>query len=313
MKYLKLSGIMENNMSKIMRIESISQLHEMIGCEKPRHPMITLIEPSMIKTEVPVIRRQITTNFYTISLKNGHECKIKYGRQNYDFQEGTLMFLAPEQVIEPITESESSEFDGWVLIFHPELIRKSSLGKKMNEYTFFSYDSHEALHLSEQERKTVTGIVEAIRHEYSQNIDLYSQDLIISNLELMLNHCNRFYGRQFITRANVYKDVVIRFEAFLKDYFDSGKTESQGLPDVKFCAEAMGYSTNYLSDLLKKETGKSTQEHIHYYLIEKAKNMLLGTEEPVNRIASSLGFEYPQHFSKLFKNKTGVSPAEYRS
>jgi AraC-like DNA-binding protein len=157
----------------------------------------------------------------------------------------------------------------------------------MNEYTFFSYDSHEALHLSEQERLIVTSIVKAIENEYSQNIDVYSQDLIISKLELLINHCNRFYGRQFITRTNVNKDVIIRFEEFLKDYFDSRDLESKGLPDVKYCAEAMGYSPNYLSDLLKKEIGKNTQEHIHFYLIEKAKTMLLGTEEPVYRIASS--------------------------
>jgi AraC-like DNA-binding protein len=284
----------------------------MIGCEKPRNPLVTLIDQSMIKSKMPVLSQQIITDFYTISLKNGNECRIKYGRQNYDFQEGTLMFLAPGQIIEPISESEEAEPMGWVLIFHPDLIRKSLLGKKINEYTFFSYDSHEALHVSEQERKTATGIAEAIRYEYSQNIDVYSQDLIISNLELLLNHCNRFYGRQFITRTNVNSDIVIRFEEFLKDYFESGKPEAQGLPDVKYCAKEIGYSPNYLSDLLKKETGKNTQEHIHYYLIEKAKNMLLGTKQPVYRIANSLGFEYPQHFSKLFKNKTGLSPAEYR-
>ncbi|MDP4180874.1 MAG: helix-turn-helix transcriptional regulator [Bacillota bacterium] len=300
-------------MSNFIRIESISHLHDMIGCEKPKHPMVSLIDQSMIKIQIPVTGHQITSNFYTITLKNVHECKIKYGRQNYDFQEGTLMFLSPDQIIVPISESEKIESDGWILLFHPDLIRKSSLGKKMNEYSFFSYDTHEALHISEEERKTVTGIAEAIRNEYSKNIDEFSQELIVSNIELMLNHCKRFYSRQFITRKNVNKDIIIRFEEFLKDYFESGKTESQGLPDVKCCADALGYSPNYLSDLLRKETGKGAQEHIHYHLIEKAKNMLLGTEEPVNRIASLLGFEYPQHFSKLFKNKTGVSPAEYRS
>jgi len=299
-------------MGKIINIESISQINEMIGNEKLKHPLITLIEPSKVKM-IPVIEQQITLSLYSISLKNGHECKIKYGRQNYDFQEGTLMCLAPGQTIEPFSASENTELDGWVLIFHPDLISKSTLGKKMNAYTFFSYDSHEALHLSDIERQTVTNIVKTIKAEYSQNIDVHSQDLIISNLELLLNYCKRFYGRQFITRTNVYKDVVIQFEEFLKSYFDSEKPEALGLPSVKYCAEEMCYSPNYLSDLLKKETGKTTQEHIHFYLIEKAKILLLGTQEPVNRIANSLGFESPQHFSKLFKNKTGMSPIEYRN
>jgi AraC-like DNA-binding protein len=299
-------------MDKIMRIETISQINEMIGNEKLKHPLITLIEPSKVKT-IPVIEQQITMGLYSISLKNGHECKIKYGRQNYDFQEGTLMCLAPGQTIEPFSASEDIELEGWLLVFHPDLIRKSALCKKMNEYTFFSYDSHEALHVSDQERQTATNIVNTIRNEYTQNLDIHSQDLIISNLELLLNYCKRFYGRQFITRTNINKDVVIRFEEFLKSYFDSDKPESQGLPSVKYCAQEMGYSPNYLSDLLKKETGKNTQEHIHFYLIEKAKMMLLGTEEPVYKIANSLGFDYPQHFSKLFKNKTGMSPVEYRN
>lgn len=300
-------------MREIINIESISQINEMIGYEKLKHPLITLIEPSKVKM-MPVIENQVTMSLYSISLKNGHECRIKYGRQSYDFQEGTLMCLAPGQTIEPfsISENTDADLDGWVLLFHPDLINKSSLGKKMSEYTFFSYDSYEALHLSDMERQTVTNIVMTIKDEYSRNLDVHSQDLIISNLELLLNYCKRFYGRQFITRTNVYKDVVIRFEEFLRSYFDSNKPESQGLPSVKYCAQEMSYSPNYLSDLLKKETGKSAQEHINFYLVEKAKNMLLGTQEPVNRIAHSLGFEYPQHFSKLFKNKTGMSPAEYR-
>jgi len=301
-------------MGKIMRIESISQIHEMIGYDKPKHPLVTFIDPSKI-TAKPVLDQQFSIGLYSISLKNGHECKLKYGRQHYDFQEGSLMFLAPNQTIEPVSVEEKAETasDGWILIFHPDLIRKSPLGRKMNDYTFFSYDSHEALHLSDQERQTVTKLAKAIENEYSQNIDVHSQELIISNLELLLNYCKRFYGRQFITRTNANKDVVVRFEELLKSYFDSDKPESQGLPSVKYCAQEMGYSPNYLSDLLKKETGKNTQEHIHFYLIEKAKTMLLGTEEPVYRIAYSLGFEYPQHFSTLFKNRTGMSPAEYRN
>lgn len=304
-------------MANIIKFESISQVHEMIGYEKPRHPLISLIETPEIKIDIPVIGQHFTMDFYVISLKNGHECRIKYGRQRYDFQEGSLLFMAPDQIIEPVTESDTAleepDPSGWVLIFHPDLLRRTSLGKKMNEYTFFSYDSHEALHVSDQERQTVTSIAQAIRNEYRNNLDNHSHELIVTNLELMLNYCKRFYGRQFITRSNENKDVIVRLEDYLKSCFDADGPLSRGLPSVKDCAREMGYSPNYLSDLLKKETGKNTQEHIHCHLIEKAKNLLLGTEEPVYRIAYALGFDYPQHFSKLFKNKTGMSPAAYRN
>ncbi|MDA3851846.1 MAG: helix-turn-helix domain-containing protein [Spirochaetaceae bacterium] len=303
-------------MGEKLELDSISQIHEMIEYEKPKHPLITLIETSKIPSNriMPLVDRQILSNLYSINLKNGQECELLYGRNHYDFEEGSMMFTAPGQCFTPFTQSKRVETDkpGWSLIFHPDLIRKSSLARKINEYTFFSYDSHEALHLSDQEIKTVTKVVMAIKDEYSQNIDVYSQDLIISNLELLLNYGKRYYGRQFITRSNMNKDIVIKFEDFLRSYFQSQTLESQGIPKVKYCAREMGYSSNYLSDLLKKETGKNTQEHIYFYLIEKAKNLLLASEDPVSSIAYLLGFEYPQHFSKLFKNKTGMSPTEYR-
>ena len=198
-------------------------------------------------------------------------------------------------------------------MFHPDLIRNSALANKMKEYSFFSYAAHEALHVSEKERETITNIARAIRNEYSKNLDIYSHELILSNLELMLNHCKRFYGRQFITRVAVNKDIIARFEDFLRSYFDSDKPEKLGLPSVKYCAKEMGYSPNYLSDLLRKETGKNTQDHVYFHLLEKAKDLLIGTNSPVYEIAYSLGFEYPQHFSKLFKQKTGRSPSEYRN
>jgi AraC-like DNA-binding protein len=298
-------------MEKILRVKTVSQLHEMIGYEKPRHPLISLIEMSQVSV-MPVIDCQVAMGLYSISLKSGDECRIKYGRQTYDFQERTMMFMAPDQVVEPFSAPGDMAKDGWILLFHPDLLQRSPLGRKMGEYSFFSYYSHEALHLSDEERRSVSGLVQAINEEYSRNMDSHSHELILSNLELLLNYCKRYYGRQFITRTNADKDVIARFEEYLQSWFASDRTKSAGLPTVKDCAEAMHYSPNYLSDLLKKETGKSTQEHIHFQLIEKAKTLLLGTEEPVNRIAASLGFEYPQHFSKLFKNKTGMSPAEYR-
>ncbi|NNF97762.1 MAG: helix-turn-helix transcriptional regulator [Desulfobacteraceae bacterium] len=304
-------------MNTIIRIESIAQVHDIIGYKSPKHPLITLIEPEKMKQlKIPIMNYQVISSLYAVSLKNGQECQILYGRQHYDFQEGTLMFMAPEQTVMPIKKSdvsEKAEWNGWVLLFHPDLIRKSSLVNKMNGYTFFNYDSHEALHISEKERYTVTDIVKTIEHEYSQNMDDFSKELIVSNIELLLNYCKRFYGRQFITRSNVNKDLVMKFEAFITAYFESDKLESNGLLSVKQCAKEMGYSANYLSDLLKRETGKNTQEHIHYSIIEKGRNLLVSTNEPINQIAYALGFDYPQHFSKLFKTKTGMSPAEYRN
>jgi len=301
-------------MDKVIKIESISQLHELIGYEKPKHPLISLIDYSKTKPVISTAHLHIITSFYSINLKDGPSCKTKYGRQYYDFQEGSLVFLAPEQAVYiEEDQPEEPESIGWNLCFHPDLIYKSSLSQKMNDYTFFTYNHNEALHLSDQEKQKITDIVYEIKNEFSQNMDAFSQDLIISQLELFLNYCKRFYSRQFITRTKVNRKVIIRFEEFLKGYFNSDKLELLGLPSVKYCAQTMGYSPNYLSDVLKKETGKNTLEHIHLHLIEKAKTLLLGTDKPVNIIASELGFEYPQHFSKLFKNKTGMSPAEYRN
>jgi len=301
-------------MERIVRIDSISQLHELMGYDKPKHLLITLINYSKIKPRLQTTGLGIITSFYSISLKDGKNCAAKFGRQFYDFQEGSLAFIEPEHVIYVDEEiSDETESIGWNLCFHPDLIYNSSLYKSICEYSFFTYNSSEALHLSNKEKQIITRITNEIENEISQNIDMFSQDLIVSYLELLMNHCKRFYGRQFITRTKANKDVVIRFDEFLKSYFSSDQLESKGLPSVKYCAGEMGYSTNYLSDLLKKETGKNTQEHIYFYLIEKAKGILLWTNKPVNRIASELGFEYPQHFSKLFKNKTGMSPIEYRN
>jgi len=272
-------------MGDYIRIETISQLHESIGYEKPKHPLITLIDLTKISPTISTMDLHILTSFYTICLKEGSNCKNKHGRQHYDFQEGSLTFIAPEQELSVYEDDEEvKNSSGWILSFHPDLIYKSTLSNKMQQYTFFQYNSNEALHLSDQEKVKITDVVKDIQMEFSQNIDVFSQDLIISYIELLLNHCRRFYGRQFITRAKVNRDFIEKFEALLGQYFDSDK----------------------------KETGKNTQEHIHIFLIERAKSLLIGTEKPVSMIAAELGFEYPQHFSKLFKNRTGISPTEYR-
>ncbi|MFZ5966114.1 MAG: helix-turn-helix domain-containing protein [Bacillota bacterium] len=299
-------------MESIIRIDSISMLHELLGYEKPKHPLITLIHLNDINPMMEYQNRQFVTGFYTISLKNGINCDVKYGRSYYDFSEGSLMFMAPEQVIMMDYSPDKTVKEGWMLCFQPDLIRTSELGGKIEQFTFFSYDVSEALHLSEKEKEIITNIVGTIENEFSQNIDVYSHDLIISNIEVLLNYSKRFYGRQFITRASANKDVISRFDILLRNYFSSKSLEEKGIPNVKYLANEMGYSTNYLSDLLKKETGKNTQEHIHLHLLEKAKTLLLGTSEPIYQISYMLGFEYPAHFSKLFKSKTGMSPMAFR-
>ena len=295
-------------MSKILKIDSIAQIHKMVGYEKPKHPLISVIAKEKIKLQnIPDLNLPVSTSLYSISLKNGKECRIIYGRQPYDFQEGSLMFLAPDQLITPISETVNTDWidlSGWILLFHPDLIRKSPLAQKMKEYTFFSYDSHEALHVSEQERKTVTNIVKSIKQECSQNIDVYSQELIISNIELLLNYCKRFYGRQFITRTNAHKDVVIRFEGFLTTYFESEKPEIHGLPSVKFCGEQMGYSPNYLSDLLKQETGKNTQEQYSEYEIISC--YILATSKPDWKQPDKASF-YDSHASPDLHSTSGIN------
>ncbi|EHI99141.1 transcriptional regulator, AraC family [Clostridium sp. DL-VIII] len=297
-------------MNNIFRIDLISELHEVVGYDKPKHPLITILNLNKISGVNVPKNAQTVSGLYTIALKLN--CPFKYGRQNYDFREGSLMSAAPEQVVIIDDEDYKLKQEGWMLCFHPDLIRKSELGRKMNEFTFFSYEVSEALHLSEKEKEIITNIVKTIENELNQNIDEYSQDLIVSNIEVLLNYSKRFYGRQFITRSIANNDVIRRFNILIGDYFNSKDLEEKGIPNVKYLANKMGYSTNYLSDLLRKETGKNTQEHIQLHLIEKAKTLLLGSSEPVNRIAYMLGFEYPAHFSKFFKLKTGISPMEFR-
>lgn len=298
-------------MDNIFRVDSISLLHELFGYDKPKHPLITLIKLGKISGAIKELKdTQFEISFYSISLKNN--CGVIYGRRNVDFREGSLMFMAPGQFIKVDYDRDRKENEGWMLCFHPDLIRKSQLGMRMNEYTFFSYDISEALHLSQKEKDMVTNIVDTIENEFSQNIDVYSHEIIISNIEVLLNYSKRFYGRQFITRGADNKDVISRFHMLLKNYFNSDALEINGLPSVKCLAKEIGYSANYLSDLLKKETGKNTQEHIQLYLIDKAKALLLGSSEPIYNIAYTLGFEYPAHFSKFFKSKTGISPTDFR-
>ncbi len=239
---------------------------------------------------------------------------LLYGKNSYDYEEGTLVFTAPGQVIEYEGDFKISDDgnEGWTLVFHPDLIRKSDLAEKINRYSFFNYDVNEALHLSDDERNTIEELLDKIIKEYSQNLDRYSQHLIVSNIELLLDYCLRFYDRQFYTRTNLNNDFVSKFERTLQEYYQSNKASEIGIPNVNYFAKELSLSSNYLSDLLKKETGKTTQEHIHLFIIEKAKTRLLNSDNSISEIGYALGFEYPQHFSNLFKAKTGFSPRDYR-
>ena len=300
-------------MSEVYRIKSISEVHEIFGLAKPVHPLITIIR-KWPETDFAFGNIRITSDMYLLSMKGKTKgTSFQYGRNSYDFEEGTLVFVNPDQVIsfsDPIEELDDS---GWTILFHPDLIRQAQLGKTIKAHSFFSYEANEALHLSDKEKKFLLELVQKIDLEINQNMDKYSQDLIIQNLETILKYSDRYYDRQFYTRSNLNKDYVSQFEVFLKEYFSSEEHLIKGLPTLKTCGKALNMSGSYLSDLLKIETGRSAKDHIHSFIIEKAKTTLLNSSESISQIAFDLGFEYPQHFSKLFKSKTKMSPSEYRN
>lgn len=288
-------------------------MQKMLPQSKVKHPLVAVVDFSQYEEQFNS-GMKITLGFYSIMFKNFCVNKMKYGQQSYDFQEGSLICIAPRQVItldEPL--QKKVDISGWGLFFHPDLIRGTSLGKTIKNYSFFSYETNEALHLSDKEKKVLYDIVQKIDGELFENIDKHSQTLIVSNIELLLNYCTRYYDRQFITRKHINKDILVRFEKKLQEYLQSSLLSEKGLPTVKFLADKMHLSANYLSDLLKRETGMNAQDRIHYYLIEEAKNLLLSSDMTVGELAFSLGFEYPQYFSRLFKSKTGMTPLEYRN
>lgn len=299
-------------MSEIVHFETITQAIEAFGLPQPKHPLICLMQINKPIANLDFGNATYVFGFYQISLKANICGTMLYGRNTYDFQQGTVIFTKPGQAMSFQASDEEYTPGGWSLLFHPDLIRRSELGKSIEQYSFFSYESHEALHLSDEERNSLTEIALKIATEYSQTIDRYTQKLIISNLELLLDYCTRYYDRQFYVRTNLNQDIVTRFENLLKDYFDSEQSLESGLPTVKYCGQQLNMSSPYLSDLLKKETGCTAQQHIQNTIIDRAKTQLLATNEQISQIAYGLGFEYPQHFSKMFKAHTGMSPAEYR-
>ena len=300
-------------MNDIIQIESISKMHDVFGLPKPRHPLVSIIrfKDTQILPEFHHVR--CTFGMYCVTQKNDTEGTMRYGRNAYDFQEGSMVFIKPGQVLTYDGHLSKAEDPGWALLFHPDLIRKSELAKTIDNYSFFSYDLAEALHISDEEKRSLNEILNKTEGEYQQNIDRHSQKLIVSNIELLLDYCNVYYDSDIYTRSNLNQDVLVKFDRILKEYFDQDNQLLTGIPTVAFCGEALNLSPKYLSDLLKRETGKNAKTHIDDFLLNRAKNQLLNSTGSISEIAYNLGFEYSQHFSKLFKAKAGMSPSEYRN
>ncbi|MDB5025509.1 MAG: transcriptional regulator, AraC family [Mucilaginibacter sp.] len=290
--------------------KSISELMRRLEQPKPLHPLVGLINYDRVKINHEDAGRSFLINFYKISFKKDFKGQVKYGQGYYDFEEGGLAFLAPNQIV--TMSHEENSYDGYALFFHPDLVRNYQLGKNIQQYGFFSYTVSEALFLSEKEKKVITGLFESIANELENNIDHFSQDVLVSQIELLLNYSNRFYNRQFITRKVVYNDLISKMDAYLSDRFDSGKSSLSGMPSVQEVSDHLRISPRYLTDMLKSLTGQSTQQHIHNRLIEKAKDILSTGNLSVAEIAYQLGFEHPQSFNKLFRQKTKTSPVEFR-
>jgi AraC family transcriptional regulator, transcriptional activator of pobA len=297
-------------MANFYHTKSIAEAHQFLGISSPAHPLITIIR-EWPKVDFDFANTKMTSDLYIVGCKGG-KGTMRYGRNNYDYQEGTMVFTAPKQVLAFDITEENISYAGWTIFFHPDLIRKSELGKAIKTYAFFDYSIHEALHVSEKEKQILNDFVRHIEVEINQNIDKHSQELIITNLQSILRYCQRFYDRQFFTRSNLNKDYLIRFEEYLESYFASPILVEKGLPSVAQCGDALNMSAHYLSDLLKAETGRSAKDHIHDFIIERAKSLLLSSNASVSEIAYGLGFDYPQHFTKLFKSKTGFNPTDYR-
>ena len=295
--------------TKPQNIETIDEYNKLLGIET-YHPSVSVIDMSKAHR---MKHMRHTFGFYAIFLKEVKCGDLIYGRHRYDYQEGTLVCLAPGQVFGVEDDGETFQPKGWALAFHPDLIRGTSLGRQMKEYTFFSYEVNEALHLSERERVIVMDCFRKIRHETEHAIDRHSKRLVSINIEMLLDYCLRFYERQFITRSDANHDVLTRLERLLDDYFSGDKAQRQGLPTVRFCASELCLSANYFGDLIKKETGKTAQEHIQLKLIDTAKERLLDSTKTIAQVAFELGFQYPQHFSRLFKKVVGRTPNEYRA
>ena len=297
-------------MDKILNLDSVDLYNKLYGLET-LNPLVSVIDLNKATSSVDLIR--FNYGIYALYLKLEKACDIKYGRQTYDYQEGTIVCFAPGQTAETNPTTDKVQVNAHGILFHPDLLRGTSLGKNIKKYTFFSYEVNEALHLSEEERSIVMDCLKIIRMELEHGVDKHSKTLLVNHIELLLNYCMRFYERQFITRGKTNRDVLTRFENLLDEYFESTLAEQDGLPTVKYFADKLCLSSNYFGDMFKKETGKSPQEYIQEKVIELAKERISGKADTVSQIAYSLGFQYPQHFCRLFKKRVGYTPSEYRA
>jgi AraC-like DNA-binding protein len=293
------------------KFESLSDFHRVLGLPKPVHPLISLVYNTDGKLRVPHVScKRFMMSFYKISYKPNLKGKFKYGQHYYDFDEGGLFFLAPNQLTG--TSEQNLDFSGFTLFVHPDLFLNYPLAKKIRQYNFFSYAATEVLHLSDQEKETILAIAKLIDEELNSRIDAFSQDVIISQIELLLTYADRFYKRQFLTRKAVNNDLLQKMEEILDECFNNNASLNQGIPTVQYLASRMHLSPHYLSDMLRSLTGLSAQQHIHLKLIDKAKEKLSTTNLSISEVAYQLGFEHPQSFSTLFKTKTNLSPLEFR-
>lgn len=298
------------SMDNIVNLESVDRYNSMYGLET-LHPLVSVVD--LTKATKIINHTQMNYGVYALFLKQTKSCDLKYGRRSYDYQEGTIVCFAPGQTVRVDMIEDEITPEVYGIVFHPDLIRGTSLAKSMKSYTFFSYAVNEALHLSDQEKEIVMDCLKKISIELEHAIDKHSKALIAMNIELLLNYCMRFYERQFITRSDANKDALTKFEQLLNEYFLSKLPMQEGLPSVKYFADKICLSSNYFGDMVKKETGKTPQEHIQDKVIEMAKEHIAETDETVSQIAYTLGFQYPQHLCRLFKKRVGCTLNEYRT
>jgi len=297
-------------MDKIEKLTSVTQFNSRRG-QDTLHPLVSVLDQSK---SIPIRANRYLSEIYVIFLKDLRCEDFQYGRNKYDYQEETLLFIAPGQVFGfDLPEDVLIQPSGWALVFHPDFIKGTSVGRRLNEYGFFSYDVSEALHISKREREIVLECFKKIKEELERGIDKHSKNLIVSNIELFLNYSVRFYDRQFITRESINKDILTRFENLLNEYFESSLPQTNGLPSVAYCAEEFGLSANYFGDLVKKETSKSALEYIQAKVIDLSKERIFDRSKSISEIAYEMGYKYPQHFTRLFKQRVGMSPLEYRT
>lgn len=295
-------------MNEITKLDTVQHYCDLFGIEA-LHPLISIVDCDKMS---PIRHGRRLYNLYAVLLKDTDCGTMSYGRSLYDYEKGTVLFAAPGQVMGADDDGELHQPAGWALVFHPELLRGTPLASMMKDYTYFSYNANEALHLSEHERRTITECMEKIQAELQYPIDKHSKSLIVDNVKLLLDYCIRFYDRQFITRKNANKDILTRFENLVEDYLVTNASAEKGMLSVQYCADKLCLSASYLGDLLKKETGISALKHIQQKMLDVAKERVFDTSKSISEIAYELGFQYPQHFSRWFKKMAGCTPKEYR-